>query len=423
VFASAECLISSFFWVVHTHSDRCFLIRRFAYKKQPELYAQDELFRLLNVDPSKKNHATLDVEAVREIVKDYPKIFLVKNRFAYGEFVRKLLPIFNLVALQAPVDLVEAAFAASPFSIMDELDSSAQSVVHYACRYHAPLESLEFLCMVNVTSLQLRDSQGYTPLHTAVSCHAPLEIIEFLVERNPDAVRIPDKSGGTPIHCACQHQAPLEVVQALLNSLKKPENAVLTADNEGWTPLHVAAANNADLDVMELLIETAPSVTELRTNPPPKEPKEKDHPEDEDDAEVEEEEEDEEDEPEGELALDIARSHQADADVIRLLVKSTPGATFRVGERLAKSKRKAAEKNKVDEIATSNEKTLGMETARDAPEGDDDEEDNVEANGALSCFCCSRRKHQSAVDDDEEDEEEDEEEEGTEKEEPKETAK
>lgn len=379
---------------------------------QPELWAQDELFRLLNVDLSKEYHGELDMEIVREIVRDWPKTFSVKNRYVYGDFVRKLFPIFHLVALKAPADVVEAAYAANPFSIMDELDSNAQSVVHYACRYHAPLETLEFLCTVNVSSLQLRDSQGYTPLYTAISCHAPLEIIEFLIERNPDAVRIPDKSGGITIHCACKSKAPLEVVQALLSSLKKPENAVLATDNEGWTPLHVGAAHDADVEVMEYLIELAPSVTEIQTKPPAKEPKE-DHPDDEDENEEEQDEEEEED---GDLALDIARNHQADADVIRLLVKSTPGATFRMGERLAKSKRKVNEKKKTEDVAVApttkdNDKTVGVEQAReeekDEPEKEEDEEEGEDAGS--SWFCCSRRKQQPADEDDDEEEDEEEE--------------
>jgi ankyrin repeat protein len=129
--------------------------------------------------------------------------------------------------------------------------------LHYACRYKATLEVVQFLVKRNPTALKTANNNGWSPLHLACNSQAPLEAVQFLVERNPTALETTNNNGWSPLHLACNSQASLEVVQFLV---ERNPAALETADNGGWLPLHCVCCNKVPLEVVQFLVERNPTV-------------------------------------------------------------------------------------------------------------------------------------------------------------------
>ena len=77
---------------------------------------------------------------------------------------------------------------------------SKQLLLHFACRFQAPLSSLILIANYFPESVEHADSIGRFPIHVASKWGALPDVCAFLIGSNPSAAGIQDSLGKTPMH-------------------------------------------------------------------------------------------------------------------------------------------------------------------------------------------------------------------------------
>ena len=76
----------------------------------------------------------------------------------------------------------------------------ARLPIHEICKHKPPLHLVRILVSAYPTSLLIKDAQnGSTALHFACRFGASKEVIEYLLMKYPDAANVEDKHGYTPL--------------------------------------------------------------------------------------------------------------------------------------------------------------------------------------------------------------------------------
>merc|ERR1719203_2427179 len=79
-------------------------------------------------------------------------------------------------------------------------DGLKQSVLHYACRFQAPLNVIKKIVKNGEYQLRQEDNMWRFPFHVAVKHDAPFDVIEFLLNKNLSAASHSDIEENCPLH-------------------------------------------------------------------------------------------------------------------------------------------------------------------------------------------------------------------------------
>merc|ERR1712176_341887 len=79
-------------------------------------------------------------------------------------------------------------------------DGSYESILHYACRFQAPLNVIKKIVKNGDHQLRQEDNMWRFPLHVAVKYDAPYDVIEYLLNQNLSAASHADIEENCPLH-------------------------------------------------------------------------------------------------------------------------------------------------------------------------------------------------------------------------------
>jgi len=79
-------------------------------------------------------------------------------------------------------------------------DGSYESILHYACRFQAPLNIIKKIVKNGEYQLRQEDKMWRCPFHVAVKFEAPYDVIEYLLNQNLSAASHSDIEENCPLH-------------------------------------------------------------------------------------------------------------------------------------------------------------------------------------------------------------------------------
>mmetsp|Transcript_19562 Transcript_19562/g.41102 ORF Transcript_19562/g.41102 Transcript_19562/m.41102 type:complete len:427 (+) Transcript_19562:154-1434(+) len=139
---------------------------------------------------------------------------------------------------------------------------TSEIVLHFACRFQAPLRTISLLATLFSVSLERPDATGRYPIHVAAKWGATPDVIHFLICSNPAVVGVPDDLGKTPMHYVGEfygrnysRHCPYPVNEAMLQVVKLLKSAapksVNLEDREGMNAIEYALESHADIKVIK----------------------------------------------------------------------------------------------------------------------------------------------------------------------------
>lgn len=147
-----------------------------------------------------------------------------------------------------------------------EMESSPDvdgGALHFACRFHPPLDVIMSLAEVCPGSVEKADNMGRYPLHIAAKWGASPRVVKFLLQVYPDAAGLQDAMGKTPLHLCCESYAskyssrkaegqPLKdaMVEVVRRLCRAAPDAVNLEDMEDMTALEYAIEADVELKVV-----------------------------------------------------------------------------------------------------------------------------------------------------------------------------
>ncbi|CAB9499601.1 expressed unknown protein [Seminavis robusta] len=183
--------------------------------------------------------AIRDASVVLGILKAHP--LLAQETFfcgcvCNGKKGQSLSPLASLIALQAPLDIIQQVLELYPDAALGKCESR-QSTTSAA------------------------SGDPCLPLHVAAATSGPnsFSSVQFLAQRFPQTVSIPDASGNLPLHHALQslfEHSTLETIQCLVELYPK---SVLQKNKNGETPLQFAIENAYEDPIIDYLASQLPS--------------------------------------------------------------------------------------------------------------------------------------------------------------------
>jgi len=140
------------------------------------------------------------------------------------------------------------------------LDTDDSLLLHIACWYGAPLETIQLLLDLYPDAISIKDDHGEIPLHSACDNTEPsFETIELLISQYPDAVHTPKIHAMLPLHLALQCGASTNIIMTLLNHFP---DAAKHVTGRGKLALHYALGGTgisfAPFEVIKQLVELKP---------------------------------------------------------------------------------------------------------------------------------------------------------------------
>jgi hypothetical protein len=116
--------------------------------------------------------------------------------------------------------------------------STGNLVLHEACRYLAPVDTIEVLIDANEEAVRTKGHSGFLPLHFAYASGASEDVIKLLVSIHPDAIQAADDDSHTlPLHLASKMGASEEAFMTLLTAYP---DATQIRDDFGRLPMDYA---------------------------------------------------------------------------------------------------------------------------------------------------------------------------------------
>jgi ankyrin repeat protein len=152
--------------------------------------------------------------------------------------------------------------------IDDRMAITEDNILHFACRFNAPLPIVKLLASKYPKSLLTPDAIGRFAIHVASKYGASPLVIHFLICENFAAAGVPDDAGKAPIHYVAQYYARnhstasikdvnenmLQVVR--LFKAAAPESFNLE-DEEECNAIEYALESNADIKVVKAMQRAA----------------------------------------------------------------------------------------------------------------------------------------------------------------------
>mmetsp|Transcript_9956 Transcript_9956/g.16672 ORF Transcript_9956/g.16672 Transcript_9956/m.16672 type:complete len:274 (-) Transcript_9956:165-986(-) len=135
--------------------------------------------------------------------------------------------------------------------------SASQTMLHYVCRFHPPMDVVMMLYKAYPQAICLKDKKGRYPLHMACRSGASPSVIRFLCAKNPHALSLPDRSGSTPLHYVCQSYERQYDPTLELDPDLPPEDALVQVVDMicKIAPESLNIEDNEDRNAVEIAIE------------------------------------------------------------------------------------------------------------------------------------------------------------------------
>mmetsp|Transcript_34783 Transcript_34783/g.46695 ORF Transcript_34783/g.46695 Transcript_34783/m.46695 type:complete len:258 (+) Transcript_34783:163-936(+) len=139
-------------------------------------------------------------------------------------------------------------------------------ILHFACRYHSPLEIFQLLELKFPHSIASVDNMGKWPIHYAAEFGASCDIIKYLACQDIFSAGAQDIMGMTPTHYLCKHYATrhqpkidrgrptkdcmFDAIETLIQAAPSSLNSV---DKDGMNAIEYAIDSGADFDIVFIL--------------------------------------------------------------------------------------------------------------------------------------------------------------------------
>mmetsp|Transcript_3496 Transcript_3496/g.7429 ORF Transcript_3496/g.7429 Transcript_3496/m.7429 type:complete len:263 (-) Transcript_3496:137-925(-) len=138
---------------------------------------------------------------------------------------------------------------------------SKKLLVHFACRFQAPLTTLMTLAKAFPEGLLHADKSGRYPIHVASKWGAPPDVMQWLVNSNKAAASIQDQVGKTPMHYigefytrTYQYDDLEKSMNTIVKLLKEAApSSVILEDHEEFNAIEYAIENDAPLSVVKTM--------------------------------------------------------------------------------------------------------------------------------------------------------------------------
>jgi hypothetical protein len=174
-----------------------------------------------------------DACTVLDILKEHPT--LARETFfcgcvCNGKKGQSLSPLSCLVALQAPLDIVQRVLDLYPDAALGTSSCAGKQLVHQCLPIHVAsatngpnsFKTVQFLAHQFPQTVTIPDASGNLALHHALQSpfeHTTLHTIQCLVELYPGSILQANKSGETPIQYAVENGYCNEVIDYLASQL------------------------------------------------------------------------------------------------------------------------------------------------------------------------------------------------------------
>lgn len=185
------------------------------------------------------------------------------------QYVESSMTLARLISLQNwnQVETMLTSRPAETIPIDDRMAITQENIIHFACRFSAPLSTIKLLASKYPKSLLTPDAIGRFAIHVACKYGASPLVIHFLICENFPASGVPDDSGKAPIHYVAQYytrthstsstkgnENMLQVVK--LFKAAAPESFNLE-DNEEYNAIEYALESNCDIRVVKAMQRAA----------------------------------------------------------------------------------------------------------------------------------------------------------------------
>jgi ankyrin repeat protein len=190
---------------------------------------------------------------------------------AHSQQFEAPVTLARLISTQSWNDVVSLISSRPVESIQidDRMAITQDNILHFACRFHAPLAIIRLLSSKYPKSLVTPDSLGRFAIHVASKYGASPLVIHFLICENFAAASVPDDAGKTPIHYVGQYYARNHSTSASLKDVSEnmlqvvrlfkaaaPESFNLE-DLDEYNAIEYALESNADIKVVKAMQRAA----------------------------------------------------------------------------------------------------------------------------------------------------------------------
>ena len=146
----------------------------------------------------------------------------------------------------------------------DQCSISEDLMIHFICRFQAPLYIVELFKEAYPKSLTTFDDVGRYPLHIACAWGSPLDSIKFLIDSYPIAARVQDFDGKCPIHHLChtykrnyQDTSCLPVIGSMMAIVEHlyaiASMSFILEDDEEKNAIERAVESEVDLGIVRVI--------------------------------------------------------------------------------------------------------------------------------------------------------------------------
>ncbi len=144
---------------------------------------------------------------------------------------------------------------------------SKDLLVHFICRFQAPLYIVRLFAKAYPESLTSFDALGRSPLHIACAWANSPDTLKFLVDSFPAAASIQDSEGKCPIHHLCHsfmlnyqdtHDIPClpvkDSMMAIINTLNiTAPKSFIVEDNDGMNAIEYAIESEVNIKIIKTM--------------------------------------------------------------------------------------------------------------------------------------------------------------------------
>lgn len=205
----------------------------------------------------------------RILSKDQMNMAMLASQ-SQEQFLDAPVTLARLISLK-DWSLVENLICSRPIELIQIDDRKAideNNILHFACRFNAPLSTIKLLASKYPKSLVTPDAIGRFAIHVASKYGASPLVIHFLICENFAASGVPDDAGKAPIHYVAQYYernytglSKKELNENLLQVVRlfkasAPESFNLE-DNEECNAIEYALESNMDIKVVKAMQRAA----------------------------------------------------------------------------------------------------------------------------------------------------------------------
>lgn len=142
-------------------------------------------------------------------------------------------------------------------AIQECSQDASETLLHYCCRFHPPIDVVMMLYKSFPQAACLCDKRGRYAVHLACREGAAPSVIRFLSQKNPHALSLPDHAGSIPLHYACEYYERHYDPELELDKDMLAEDAAVTVIEQlcSTSPDSVNIEDGDERNAVEIAIE------------------------------------------------------------------------------------------------------------------------------------------------------------------------